>query len=82
MSEMIEILARKCDVNITPAIRDLMVKSEALEFLIRKVELEPVIEDLDYCIAKYGKNPTLESHRRVLVECWEKVNQPYKWDQE
>jgi hypothetical protein len=68
------------------SLEDLAIKQgqqiEALEFLIRKVELEPVIEDLDYCIAKYGKNPTLESHRRVLVECWEKVNQPYKSDQE
>ncbi len=67
-------------------LEDLAIKQgqqiEALEYLIRKVELEPVINDLDYCIATYGKNPTLESHRRVLVECWEKVNQPYKWDQE
>ena len=66
-------------------LEDLAIKQgqqiEALEYLIRKVELEPVINDLDYCIATYGKNPILESHRRVLVECWEKVNQPYKWDQ-
>jgi len=67
-------------------LEDLAIKQglqiEALEYLISKVELEPVIESLDYCISTYGDHPILESHRRVLIECWEKVNQPYKWDQD
>ena len=53
---------------------------DALEYLMTKISLEPVIEDLDYFISRLRVNPVLESHRAVLIEMWEKINIPQKWE--
>ena len=54
---------------------------EALDYLVNNIDLERVIDNLDYAITKYGANPTLESHKKCLVESWERVYHPSKWEQ-
>ena len=57
-------------------------KIDALEYLITKINLEPVINDLDYFIGYLSPNESLESHRSTLIEVWEKLNTPHKWEEE
>jgi len=58
------------------------MKIDALEYLMTKIDLEPILEDLNYFISTYGKNPMLQNHRDVLIKTWEDINAPHKWEQD
>ena len=68
MSDMIEILATKCDVNLTPAMKDLIAKSGALEYLTKRIDIERHISNLTFEILESKGDALLISHKEILVE--------------
>lgn len=63
-------------------IEEQQIKIDALEYLITKINLDPIINDLDYFINRFKEHATLKEHRATLIEVWEKINIPYKWEEE